>query len=208
MDLHRPRISIRPAAGGSIITTPCSYDDDYSTERNAISLVNLILIEDIHFGCSKNTSSVNVTWPYPGPKFAMMLPYLGINSPCSEYQKAQNIRDIWGAAGLIFHYSKSDPQNGRLLDPPRNSIPLKDMVIVTMQLTSTDLSWLRLYRGHYPRVSIDPPPSSTPTTFYFIVFAFCILMLLSCLWFLMSYIKRCHNSLRRRRQRVSEPAFG
>lgn len=41
------------------------------------------------------------------------------------------------------------------------------------------------------------------TTFYFVVFAFTILLLLSLTWFVFNYLKRCHHMYTVKRQRVS-----
>lgn len=40
------------------------------------------------------------------------------------------------------------------------------------------------------------------TTFYFVMFAFCLLLLLALVWFAFNYLKRCHNVLSRRQARV------
>lgn len=42
------------------------------------------------------------------------------------------------------------------------------------------------------------------TTFYFVVFAFTILLLLSLTWFVFNYLRRCHHMYTVKRQRVSE----
>ena len=62
-------------------------------------------------------------------------------------------------------------------------------------------------------VEVDPPSDSTPgsgldntrsaTTFYFVVFAFTILLLLSLTWFVFNYLRRCHHMYTLKRQRVS-----
>ena len=60
---------------------------------------------------------------------------------------------------------------------------------------------------------IDPSLDNTPsnglqdtrsaTTFYFVVFAFTILLLLSLTWFVFNYLRRCHHMYTLKRQRVS-----
>ena len=57
--------------------------------------------------------------------------------------------------------------------------------------------------------SLDNPPSNglentrSATTFYFVVFAFTILLLLSLTWFVFNYLRRCHHMYTLKRQRVS-----
>ena len=58
--------------------------------------------------------------------------------------------------------------------------------------------------------SIIPTTRSPPlypffdqtTTFYFVMFAFCLLLLLALVWFAFNYLKRCHSVLSRRQARV------
>ena len=60
---------------------------------------------------------------------------------------------------------------------------------------------------------LETPPSDNPrngfnngrsaTTFYFVVFAFTILLLLSLTWFVFNYLRRCHHMYTVKRQRVS-----
>jgi len=45
------------------------------------------------------------------------------------------------------------------------------------------------------------------TTFYFVVFAFTILLLLSLTWFIFNYLRRCHHMYTVKRQRVSNLHF-
>ena len=45
--------------------------------------------------------------------------------------------------------------------------------------------------------------SRSATTFYFVVFAFTILLLLSLTWFVFNYLRRCHHMYTVKRQRVS-----
>ena len=59
--------------------------------------------------------------------------------------------------------------------------------------------------GSFPTTS--PPPLfpslfDQTTTFYFVMFAFCLLLLLALVWFAFNYLKRCHNVLSRRHARV------
>ena len=48
----------------------------------------------------------------------------------------------------------------------------------------------------------DGLANRSTTTFYFVVFAFTILLLLSLTWFIFNYLRRCHNMYTTKRRRV------
>ena len=59
------------------------------------------------------------------------------------------------------------------------------------------------------RISIPKDPTMWPTdsttsplTFYFVMFAFCLLLMLAVIWFVFNYVKRCHQIVARRHQQV------
>ena len=193
----RPRVTISPGPGDrEEFSAVGDYDPDYvSSSRKNVPSADLYVIEDRWFGCPGNHSN-NVTLPSTG-YFVVMLPYLGVDSPCSEYEKARTIRSVWGASGLIFRYEPGDPQGGQLSNRPPSSSTLSGITIVVLQLQYSPP------KGATVSITAEYHQFQTSQTFYFIVFAFCILMLLSCLWFVMSYIKRCHYNVQRRRRRVS-----
>lgn len=193
----RPKVTISPGPGDrDEISAVGEYDPDYvSGSRKNVPSANLYVIDDREFGCP-GYNHTNITLPSTG-YFVMMLPYLGVNSPCLEYEKAQTIRNLWGASGLIFRYELGDPQGGQLRDRPSRSPTLSGITIVVVQLQ------YKPPKGATVSITAEYHQFQTSQTFYFIVFAFCILMLLSCLWFVMSYIKRCHYNVQRRRRRVS-----
>lgn len=200
----RPTITI--AAGKFNPTIVGQYDPDYSSSKEDISSADLYVVEDPEFGCPSftpsNSTHHNYTLPRPNSEFVVMLPYLGTEGPCSEYEKSVTAHDQWGTSGLIFRYDPDDPRDGTLAHRPPRTPQLRGITIVSMEL---EINSALLNREFLPRVTIEHHyhPFPTSQTFYFIVFAFCILMLLSCLWFVMSYIKRCHYSVQRRRRRVS-----
>lgn len=73
--------------------------------------------------------------------------------------------------------------------------------------TSTNVTVTVQYAGmgSFPPNSnptIYPPFFNQTTTFYFVMFAFCLLLLLALVWFAFNYLKRCHNVLSRRQARV------
>lgn len=199
----RPTITIM-AGSPEPLSGVGDYVPDYTNERRDISSANLFVIEDDNFGCPDyNNSYSNFTFPRNKP-VVLMLPYLGTDSPCHEFFKAFTARHEYGASGLIFRYDRSDTQGGQLVNRPSGNSKLDDITVVTMQLGYIPGLVYRPGSVFIPRVSIIAHyhQFQTSQTFYFIVFAFCILMLLSCLWFVMSYIKRCHYNVQRRRRRV------
>lgn len=204
----RPTITI--VADGLTLTEVGDYITDYAKILD-ISNAKLVMVGDKNFGCPEEapttSSNRNITIPSKDSYFVVMLPYLGDNSPCSEYSKAVTARDVWGAAGVIYYYTPEDPQKGRLERRPDHTLSIQDLSLTKVLLSSVKIDALlsEVEKDFQPRVSVTAHyhQFQTTQTFYFIVFAFCILMLLSCLWFVMSYIKRCHYSLTRRRRRVS-----
>lgn len=55
-----------------------------------------------------------------------------------------------------------------------------------------------------PPTSLAPSPANVQLTFYFVMFAFCLLLLLAVVWFIFNYIKRCHQMVVRRHRQVHE----
>lgn len=215
----RPTIAIyKSSQSRPVVSKVGDYDADYSNTRDNIANAMLVVVDDPTFGCppeylndvqdgelSPNNTIPVTTAPPALPSrnsyFVVMVPLLGSDSPCPEYEKARTARKMWGAEGIIFRYDPSDPQQGRLERRPNGRSKLSGITVTTMPL-----------ERDFPSSPLDSPTVSitahyhqfqTTHTFYFIVFAFCILMLLSCLWFVMSYMKRCHHSIQRRRRRVS-----
>jgi hypothetical protein len=193
----RPTITIE--AGSFRVSEVGDYHLDYTTVTRAVSYVPLYVIDDPSFGCPGYDIS-NITSTLPSKDFALMVPNLGANSPCLEFYKARTAMRL-GASGLIFQYG---PQGGWLGERPPQVKKLSGITVVTVELTFTPA--LVYQPGVDPDTTVSIIPHyhqfQTSQTFYFIVFAFCILMLLSCLWFVMSYVKRCHYNIQRRRRRV------
>ena len=174
------------------------YDPDYVVSpKRDISRANLIVIDNPCFGCPTNQSyTCNATLPDVGTEyFVVMVPLQG----CYEYQKFLSALNLWKASGLLFYYG--DSQSGVLRNRPRGTVPLSGITVASVRLSPDQVGLLR--KGGLVSITRRVSPFQTSQTFYFIVFAFCILMFLSCLWFVMSYLKRCHYSMQRRRRRVS-----
>ena len=157
----------------------------------------LVLLED-NFGCRGwNSSGTNLVLP---KSYILFLR----RTSCSDYEQASVAYDLRPAPkGIVFYYSSDSERS--LSSKPEGA---RSLPSVTVAITKIDSDYLvRLENlgdpaqvtvtGHYHQ------SFRTSQTFYFVVFAFCILMLLSCLWFLMSYMRRCHQSCRNRRRRVS-----
>lgn len=196
-------------AGSYEVSEVGDYDYDYTSERRDVSRVRLYVIEEPNFGCPGYNMS-NITRILPPRDFVLMVPNLGANSPCLEFFKAQTASRL-GASGLIFQYDRTDVQGGWLGKRPPKTPQLSGITVVTMELRyNPAIAYRPGVEPAYLTVSITAHLNQfqTSQTFYFIVFAFCILMLLSCLWFVMSYIKRCHYNVQRRRRRVRGVNFG
>jgi len=182
------------------------YVFDYASRRD-IDRADLYIVEDPSFGCDSDAYATNYSLPGRDSYFVVMIPFLGNRSPCSEFTKAVAASEVFGASGIIYYYSPGDPQGGRLPRRPNSSPALLRFSTTKIELASRNLAALLSEAdkegGMHVTVTAYSHPIQTTQTFYFIVFAFCILMLLSCLWFVMSYVKRCHYSIRRRQRRVS-----
>ena len=206
----RPTVAISVPSSDDFqtITRTGEYDPNYSNTKNDI-ISRLYVIEDKYSGCPEYFTNISLPLPRSSA-FVVMLPLLGENSPCHEFLKAKTARNTWGASGVIFQYNPANSQ-GVLRHRPSQYKLLSGVTIVALPLSSSQYSALLLKQrgGYHPVVHINAQYHQIPAsqTFYFIVFAFCILMLLSCLWFVMSYVKRCHYSIQRRRRRVSPPFF-
>ena len=157
----------------------------------------LILLED-DFGCpgwsSNRTFSSN---------YILFLRRTG----CSDYEQASTAFHLRPAPnGLVFYYTP-DSDRDRLSPKPEDRPKLSTMTVAITKIYPDDLARLdNLDPGNPAQVRISGHYHQnfrTSQTFYFVVFAFCILMLLSCLWFVMSYMRRCHHSCRNRQRRVS-----
>lgn len=188
---------------------------DYVEYGNNIDLFTklLVLVEDPLFGCSDANDTAETLHPSYGEDSVFLLPE---GDQCSGYERTQFAKREFDASGVIF-YTTSGGNGGPPTDgnrdvkrrhartkSSRRSLP----TVVNLDLLSTQLSDLKskLSTGSTVQVTIEARYQQgfqTSQTFYFVVFAFCILMLLSCLWFLMSYFKRCHYRWKARRNRVS-----
>lgn len=154
---------------------------------------SLVLADDT-YGCDGS----NATIPVPAISFIVLLRL----SACSDYLQAAKAQEE-GASGVVFYYnpdSKSNLESDssfRLLSQPVAVIALDDDTLdhVTGK-TEPQYTYVSIGGVHYAVFQ-------QRRTFLFIVTAFCILIVLSCVWFCTSYVKKCRVRLRDRRRQVS-----
>ena len=161
-----------------------------STDREK----GVLVLADATYGCQDS----NVTLPASArSSFIVVLPL----SECSDYLQAKKAEQD-SASGVVFYYTSHSTRDSLESGDGRLSIPV---VVV-----KTEDDFLDHITGRktpaYTFMAIEGMHYAVfqqSRTFYFIVTAFCILILLSCLWFFTSYFRRCRYSLRNRRRQVS-----
>lgn len=143
------------------------------------------------YGCPES----NTTLPIPSGSFIVVLPL----SECNDYLQAKKAQEE-NAAGVVFYYT-SDSTNTVTSE--------SDTLTIPVAIIEVEANLLEHITGQesprYTSVVIEGVHYAVfrqSRTFYFIVTAFCILILLSCLWFFTSYFRRCRHTLRSRRRQV------
>lgn len=176
--------------GQPLVGSFASYGEA-STDRRRGKLV----LPSETYGCSES----NATLPRisSGGSFIVVLPL----SECNDYFQARRAyRD--NAAGVVFYYTS---------DSSRDSTTSGNGIVlaIPVAVVKVDNDLLDYITGQkspqYTDVAIEGVNYTVfqqSRTFYFIVTAFCILILLSCLWFFTSYFRRCRHSVRNRRRQV------
>lgn len=144
------------------------------------------------FSCSKNSNLTAAK--VPNVPFMVFLPL----SDCPHTQA--RIAEELGAVGIVFHSSKSTS-----LDSYHSSLKV---LVSVVTLTTHELSSLRgilNFSNTYITVTIKQSSTvpSNSHTFYFVVFAFTVLVVLSLAWFFITYARRCYDHYATRRRRVS-----
>lgn len=197
-----PTIRIATRSAGKLVEEGGSYITDYTSNTGDVPKAQLYVADDPTFGCpggeGLNTSALS-----PREPFVVLLSSASSYGSCSDFTKARSI-SRWGASGLIFQL---DRKNGWLEPDNRPSRDYKlssQITVVSVEIQTAIVEPLVHQSGITVSIIGHYSQFQNSQTFYFIVFAFCILMLLSCLWFVMSYIKRCHYNIQRRRRRVSQ----
>jgi hypothetical protein len=151
-----------------------------------------LLAPDPTYGCPDS----NVTLSSGGALGSIVVLPL---SECSDYLQAERAAQD-RATGVVFYTSDSD-KDWWTSGEGTVSIP-----VAVVELWDEVLDHLPSGESPaYTQVSIEGKHYAVPPqqrTFYFIVTAFCILILLSCLWFFTSYFRRCRYTMRNRRRQV------
>lgn len=149
------------------------------------------VLADETYGCQSNSS---LPTPLPKGDFIVVISL----SSCSDYLQAKKAEED-GTSGVVFYYTsdsvkKSLEKEGRV-----------GVTVVIVELDDDDLAHIDGEDKQYTHVTIVGMTYAVfqqSRTFYFIITAFCVLILLSCLWFFTSYARRCKHTLRNRRRQV------
>lgn len=139
----------------------------------------------------------NVTLPVRTTGFIVVLQL----SSCSDYLQAARAR-LNGASGVVFYrgsqskeYLENDGDFELLPIPVVLITPSDEILDHITGTTQPQYTHVAIEGIHYAVLQ-------QKRTFLFIVTAFCILILLSCVWFCSSYFKRCRLRLRDRRRQA------
>ncbi len=190
----------------AIRTTVVGQYAEYGSSQTRVKSVRFVLIPDVEFGCDSdnlNTSAiVSKVADAEGP-FVLAIPLDA--EECSDYTKALAAYRIH-AAGVLFYYLPNSPSSSRAITDGDNVPRPLSIPIAAIELPESTLNGiLEQQKRNYGFISMIGycyPSIQSSQTFYFVVFTFCILTVLSCLWFLLSYIRRCRLRAQRRRRRV------
>ena len=169
------------------------YFADYSKDTTQRRRGRLVLVDE-EYGCPES----NITLP-PLSTTSSYIVALRL-SGCNDYLQARKAEQD-NAEGVVFFYTSNSARDSSSSGDSRLTIPVAVIEVgddILGHITGHDAP---LYSG----VAIEGMQYAVfqqSRTFYFIVTAFCILILLSCLWFFTSYFRRCRYSLRNRRRQV------
>ena len=147
--------------------------------------------------CSEHS---NITYKLPDQPFIVFVPLPTSSTKCNAYKKAQKAEEL-GATGIVFYSQRESSQ----LKLTRSSLKV---VVTLVVLTEDEISLLKK-EGNWTnttiKIEIDEESSyvGNQHTFYFVVFAFTVLVILSLTWFIITYTKRCHDFITSKRRRVS-----
>ena len=172
-----------------------SYAGYTSTSSESSTVQGDLLFLDDAFGCPGWNGSV----PRPS-NLADHVVFLRRTQACDDYKQALLVER---AEGLVFFYTSVG--GIKFLSAGNNKL---DTTVVIIELKEDYVEELKgLPEANTPMVIIrsSTKPVEPSQTFYFVVFAFCILMALSCLWFVLSYLRKCCRNARTRQRPVSGP---
>ena len=178
-----------------------SYSEDYgqlaSFSNKSVSSVSGRLYEpDSLFGCV-GLDSYNSTNQTPKRPFVVFLPLL---TNCNPYVQSTYAEQI-GAVGVLFYSRKTS----KSLTIYHTSL---SVLVSLVTLTDDEVTSLKqLLTWNETNITLDIRESTYSIhkshTFYFVVFAFSVLILLSITWFIVTYIRRCHGICVQKYRRVS-----
>lgn len=150
------------------------------------------VLADETYGCQSNSS---LPTPLPKGDFIVVISL----SSCSDYLQAKKAEED-GTSGVVFYYTSDSVKKSLEKEARRVRVP-----VVIVELNDDDLAHIDGEDKQYTHVTIVGMTYAVfqqSRTFYFIITAFCVLILLSCLWFFTSYARRCKHTLRNRRRQV------
>lgn len=201
-----PRVTLKLELESEVITIEAegSYLG-YGDSRAAVYNAKIVLFPESEFACdrlSTNDSATLQAAADDNSKFVVLTPLA--TDVCSDFTKAVTaVRN--GASGVLFYYLPSTPSNA--LATTNSNTVLRNVPVATVEISEDDFSTILKYstsRGGSVSIVGKKLGIQTSQTFYFVVFSFCILTVLSCLWFMLSYVRRCRRRVQRRRRQVSE----
>lgn len=151
-------------------------------------------------GCPEAWNNSLTRGDEEGRSYVLFLHLSDCGGASDVSDRASKATDL-GAAGVVVYTTSSGASvDGRL------SRSLSIPVVFVQLRADENTALLGMGDDGSAEASIQCNcGSSFPNsqTFYFIVFSFSLLMVLSCSWFLLSYVKRCQHNLRSRRRRVN-----
>lgn len=208
---YRPQVTLKVGPRNDntrIRTTITGQYAGYGSSQTRVKNVRFVLVPDVEFGCGNvnpNTSAIISKAAAAEGPFVLAIPL--DTEQCSDYTKALAAYHAH-AAGLLFYYVPSSSSTSRTItdgdDVPHTlSIPIASIELPEDTLNAI-VEQQEEYDGLVSMIGYCYPSIQSSQTFYFVVFTFCILTVLSCLWFLLSYIRRCRLRAQRRRRRVTK----
>ena len=179
---------------------------DYVSYGSNTDLTKLLyVVDDPFFGCMEANDTDFPSYP---TRSAFLLPE---SSHCSNTEKSKFASDTYDARAVILYRlsdSNDEEDRERRQTAKQTAQSTSGPTIIKVSILTKQLEHLLTTQSASSTIQVTVEAQliqrgfRTTQTFYFVVFAFCILMLLSCSWLLLSYFKRCHYRWRLRRNQV------
>ena len=168
----------------------------------------LTVIDDPFFGCAAEANETDLQ-AFP-TQSAFLLPD---SSHCTISEKSSYLYNTYQARAVILYRLSDEDEEQENRERRQNSQRTSSQTsngptIIRLNLLMEQLTRLLTGQKDGNRIQVIVEAQlmqrgfRTSQTFYFVVFAFCILMLLSCSWLLLSFFRRCHYRWRLRRNQV------